>query len=148
MLTMKGKYGLKAALHLARLDPQELALSAGIAAENSISKKFLDTILGDLRMAGLVVTRKGRGGGYRLARPAGEIKVGEVLRALDGPFAPIACASRLYYQPCQDCPDEAACAVRHIMIEVRDAISSVLDTRSLAELNAQIAAKADPLGIG
>lgn len=148
MLTMKGKYGLKAALHLARLDPQELALSADIAAENSISKKFLDTILGDLRMAGLVVTRKGRGGGYRLARPAGEIKVGEVLRALDGPFAPIACASRLYYQPCQDCPDEAACAVRHIMIEVRDAISSVLDTRSLAELNAQIAAKADPLGIG
>lgn len=142
VLTMKGKYGLKAALHLARLDDSQLALSAEIAAENAISKKFLDTILGDLRTAGLIVTRKGRGGGYRLARPADQIRVGEVLRALDGPFAPIACASRLYYQPCRDCPDEAACAVRHIMVQVRDAISGVLDTRTLSELNREMAATA------
>lgn len=137
MLTMRGKYGLKAMLHLARLTEDDLALSAEIALANAISKKFLDTILQDLRMAGLVHARKGRGGGYRLARPAERIKVGEVLRVLDGPIAPIQCASRTAYQPCRDCPDEAACAVRLTMIDLRDAISDVLDTRSIADMAAR-----------
>lgn len=131
---MKAKYGLKAALHLARMSGADLALSAEIAAANAISKKFLDAILHDLRTAGLVHARKGRGGGYRLARAPDAITVGEVLRALDGPFAPIQCAARGAYQPCHDCPDETVCAVRLTMIEVRDAVASVLDTRSLAEL--------------
>ncbi len=134
---MRGKYGLKAMLHLARLTEDDLALSAEIALANAISKKFLDTILQDLRMAGLVHARKGRGGGYRLARPAERIKVGEVLRVLDGPIAPIQCASRTAYQPCRDCPDEAACAVRLTMIDLRDAISDVLDTRSIADMAAR-----------
>ena len=73
MLTMKGKYGLKAMLHLARLPGAELALSADIARDNAISKKFLDAILRELRIAGLVATRKGRAGGYRLSRAPGEI---------------------------------------------------------------------------
>ena len=136
MLTMKGKYGLKAVLHLARIPPNELALSAEIAQANTISKKFLDAILHDLRTAGIVHARKGRGGGYRLARPAAEIMVGQVLRVLDGPIAPIQCASRMAYQPCNDCPDETICAVRLTMIDVRDAISSVLDERSIAEVAA------------
>lgn len=141
MLTMRGKYGLKAMLHLARLHEDDRALSAEIATANAISKKFLDTILQDLRMAGLVLARKGRGGGYRLARSADRIKVGEVVRILDGPVAPIHCASRTAYQPCRDCPDEAACAVRLTMIDLRDAIAQVLDTRSLADM----AALADPV---
>jgi Rrf2 family protein len=133
---MKGKYGLKAMVHLARLPEGALALSADIAAANTISKKFLDAILHDLRMAGLVAARKGRGGGYRLARPAERITVGEVLRVLDGPIAPIQCASRSAYRPCDDCPDERSCAVRLTMIDVRDAIAAVLDSRSIAELAA------------
>ena len=137
MLTMRGKYGLKAMLHLARLDENGLALSAEIALANAISKKFLDAILQDLRMAGLIHARKGRGGGYRLARAAERITVGEVLRILDGPVAPIQCASRSAYQPCRDCPDEAACAVRLTMIDLRDAISDVLDTRSIADMAAR-----------
>lgn len=136
MLTMRGKYGLKAMLHLARLPEDQLALSAEIALANSISKKFLDAILQDLRMAGLVQARKGRGGGYRLARPAERITIGNVMRVLDGPIAPIQCASRSAYQPCRDCPDETVCAVRLTMIDLRDAIAEVLDTRSIADMAA------------
>lgn len=131
MLTMKGKYGLKAMVHLAALPAGQMALSAEIAEANAVSKKFLDAILADLRNAGLVHARKGRGGGYCLARPASEIMVGHVLRVLGGPLAPIHCASRTAYQRCKDCPDECACAVRLAMIEVREAIASVLDAKSL-----------------
>ena len=93
MLTKKGKYGLKAMVHLAGLAPDELAQVADIARTNSISKKFLDHILTELRHAGLVYSKKGKGGGYALARRASEIPVGAIVRALDGPLAPLPCAS-------------------------------------------------------
>ncbi|HXW20573.1 MAG TPA: Rrf2 family transcriptional regulator [Roseiarcus sp.] len=136
MLTNKGKYGLKAMVHLAGLLPGRPALVAEIAAANAIPKKFLDAILGELRTAGLVYSRKGRGGGYVLAKTASEIAVGDVVRALDGPLAPIACASRNYYRRCADCPNEAKCPVRLIMLEARNAIAEVLDRHSLADLRA------------
>ncbi|WP_106753565.1 RrF2 family transcriptional regulator [Pannonibacter carbonis] len=134
MLSMKGKYGLKAMCHLAGLPAGSMAQSSEIADANAISKKFLDTILGDLRHAGFVHARKGRGGGYCLTRPAEDIMVGHVLRVLDGPLAPIHCASRTAYHRCSDCPDENACSVRLTMLEVREAIASVLDTKSVAEM--------------
>ena len=130
---MKSKYALKALGDLARLPAGEVAASVDIAGRHGISKKFLDAILGELRVAGLVISRKGRTGGYQLARPADLIAVGEVLRHLDGPLAPIACASRTAYVPCVDCPDERACAVRLTMLEVREAIAGVLDRKTLAE---------------
>lgn len=136
MLTMKGKYGLKAMIHLARLPPGERALSDEIARAHSISKRFLDAILAELRVAGMLQARKGRGGGYALARPAAQIRVGHVLRVLDGPLAPIPCASRTAYRQCDDCRDERSCEVRRLMIEVRNAISAVLDERSLADVTA------------
>ena len=134
MLTMKGKYGLKALSDMALADPGAVLQSAEIAQRHGISKKFLDAILADLRLAGIVVTRKGRSGGYRLARPADVISVGEVLRVLDGPLALIACASRSAYVPCTDCRDESACAVMLAMLEVRDAVASVLDRKTLIEM--------------
>ncbi|SED88224.1 Rrf2 family transcriptional regulator [Rhodobacter sp. 24-YEA-8] len=134
MLTMKGKYGLKAAIHLAGIAPGEVAQSSDISETCGISKKFLDAILADMRVAGFVMTRKGRHGGYALIRPAEDIMVGHLIRALDGPLAPIPCARRTGYAPCQDCADENRCAVRLLMLEVREAIVSVLDTRSLAQL--------------
>lgn len=133
MLTKKGKYGLKALVHLAHLPLERLAFVNDIAVANNIPKKFLDAILAELRNAGFVQSRKGKEGGYRLARPAPDIKVGHVIRVLDGPLAPIPCASRTRYQRCEDC-DEATCQVRHIMLDVRAAIAQVLDDRSLAEL--------------
>jgi Rrf2 family protein len=133
MLTKKGKYGLKALVHLSRLPPGQLAFVKEVAAANHIPRKFLEVILGELRNAGFVQSRQGKDGGYRLARPAAQIRVGHVIRVLDGPLAPLPCASQTQYQRCEDC-DEATCEVRHMMLEVRQAIASVLDNRSLAAM--------------
>jgi Rrf2 family protein len=121
-------------VHLAGLEPGALAQAADIAESNSISKKFLDHILTELRRAGFVYSKKGKGGGYALARPAHEIRVGAIVRALDGPLAPIPCASVTAFRPCDDCTDLKTCAVRLIMIEARNAIANVLDNRTLAEM--------------
>lgn len=140
MLTNKGKYGLKAMVHLARLPVGATVQSAEIASTEHISKKFLDAILLDLKNAGFVRSKKGPGGGYTLARPAEDIVVGAIVRALDGPLAPIACASRTAYQPCDDCDDLTACAVRLTMLEVRDAMAEVLDRLSLADMAGKVGA--------
>jgi Rrf2 family protein len=137
MLTAKGKYSLKALAHLATLDPQATTQAVDIAKTNAIPKKFLDAILGELRNAGIVQSQKGPGGGYRLARVPSEIRIGQVIRTIDGPLAPIACASRTAYQPCRDCSDVKACNVRLMMTKVRDAISDVLDSVTLADMIAQ-----------
>jgi Rrf2 family protein len=136
MLTKKGKYGLKALVHLAGRPPGEATLVSDIAVSNDIPKKFLDTILGELRNAGFVNSKKGKGGGYTLARPADEIKIGHVVRVLDGPLAPIQCASTTSYRRCDDCRDERHCSVRLVMLEARNAIAEILDKRSLAEMRA------------
>src|SRR3954462_9695037 len=115
MLTKKGKYGLKALVHLSGLPVGQLAFVNDIAIANNIPKKFLDAILGELRNAGFVQSKKGKEGGYRLARPAGEIMIGHVVRVLDGPLAPIPCASHTRYEPCEDCEIET-CSVRQMML--------------------------------
>jgi len=134
MLTRKGKYGLKALVHLARLAPGQLAFVADIASTNDVPKKFLDGILGDLRKSGFVRSKTGKDGGYMLARAPEEIRIGHVVRVLDGSLAPIACASRTAYQRCDDCKSEKKCAVRLMMLEVRNAIATILDHRTLAEM--------------
>ena len=136
MLTNKGKYGLKAMVHLAGLEPGALAQVQDVADSNAIPKKFLDQILSELRNAGLVFSKKGKGGGYALARPAHQISVGQIVRVLDGPLAPIQCASVTAYRPCDDCGDEKACTVRLIMVKARNAIASVLDSHTLADMRA------------
>jgi Rrf2 family protein len=134
MLTAKGKYSLKALTHLAALEPGETTQAVEIAEANNIPKKFLDAILGDLRNAGIVHSRKGPGGGYMLARAPRDIKIGHVIRTIDGPLAPIACASRTAYRPCRDCNDVKTCTVRLMMTKVRDAMSDVLDRVTLADM--------------
>ena len=114
MLSNKAKYGLKALIHLAGHEGVNLA--ANIAEENQIPRKFLDAILLEFTKAGILGSKKGKGGGYQLARPADSITAGQIIRILDGPLAPIACASRTAYRPCPDCPDEAACAIRNVML--------------------------------
>lgn len=137
MLTRKGKYGLKALSYMASLPQGEMALLTDIAAARDIPRKFLETILGELRNAGFVVSRKGKDGGYRLARSPDQINMGLVVRAIDGPLAPIACASTSRYQPCEDC-DEATCEVRRLMVEVRQAICDVMDNKTLADVRAEM----------
>ena len=110
-----------------------------ISDQNNIPKKFLDAILGRLRQTGLVEAKKGKGGGYRLALPATKITVGDIVRALDGPLAPILCASRTAYKRCADCRDPKRCEVRLAMTEARDAIAAVLDGKSLADMCSAVA---------
>ena len=143
MLTNKGKYGLKAMAHLAGMSPGKPALVADIAAANTIPKKFLDAILGELRNAGFVYSKKGRGGGYVLARAPEQIRVGEIVRALDGMLAPIGCASRNFFRRCDDCDSAKACGVRIVMAQARDAIASVLDARTLSDMRDLAAGTAD-----
>lgn len=138
MLTNKGKYGLKALVHLAALPPGQTAQSVEIATANNVPKKFLDAILGELRVAGMIVTRKGKNGGYMLSRHPAEIMAGAAIRALDGPLAPIACASRTGYRPCSDCTDVQACAVRVLMTEVRDLSARLLDTTSIEDMRRHV----------
>jgi Rrf2 family protein len=134
MLTAKGKYALKALIYLSTLEPGEKAQGLAVAKAGNIPKKFLDAILGELRTAGVVYAKKGPGGGYMLARAASDIKIGHVVRAIDGPLSPIACASRSAYTPCPDCKSVKACAVRFTMIKVRDAVSDVLDRMTIADM--------------
>jgi len=134
MLTAKGKYSLKALAHLAMLAPGATTQAIDIAESNNIPKKFLDAILGELRNAGIVHSRKGPGGGYSLARAPHEIRIGHVIRTIDGPLAPIACASRTAYRPCRDCKDVKGCTVRLLMTKVRDAMSDVLDRMTIADM--------------
>ena len=134
MLSNKAKYGLKAMLYLAERPATGPIGILEIAQKQNIPKKFLDAILLELRRNGLVHSQKGRGGGYTLAHPAAEISVGRIIRALDGPLAPIGCASKTAYRPCADCRDVKACQARRLMLRVRNAMAGILDQTSLAEM--------------
>jgi len=141
MLSQRGRYALKALINLARLETGSRQVSA-IAAEESIPRKFLEAIMSDLRRAHLVHSARGKMGGYKLSRPADLITFGEVIRITDGPLALIPCASRNFYRRCEDCHDEAACALRRIMARVRNEVSTILDRTTLADA---LTGAADPL---
>lgn len=133
MLSMKAKYALRALCVLS--DPQRGLMPARVlASEATVPEKFLEAILVELRNAGLVQSKRGLLGGHSLARPASEIGVGDIIRCIDGPIAPLRCASVSAYAPCEDCVDPHNCSIRDLMADVRVAMCEVLDRRSLAEL--------------
>ncbi len=134
MLTKKGKYGLKAMVHLAQYPPGQFVAVQEIAEAQNIPKKFLDAILAELRNAGFIFSKKGKGGGYSLALPASDIGVGDIVRTINGPLAPIPCASKTRYQPCDDCSDETKCTIKLIMQKAQQELSRVLDGCSLAQM--------------
>lgn len=134
MLSSKAKYGLKALVYLARHAAEGPVLIAEIAERERMPRKFLDAILLEMKNAGFLASKKGKGGGYTLARPAERISIGDVVRLLDGPLAPVPCVSRTAYRRCEDCRDEQACSVRWIMQDVRDAIAAILDNTTLRTL--------------
>jgi Rrf2 family protein len=133
MLTMKAKYALRALCALAAAHPERLQ-ARQIATAAEVPEKFLESILVELRKSGIVASKRGAQGGHTLARPAGQIMVGDIIRTLDGPIAPIRCASVTAYRACTDCPEPEACALRALMGDVRDAMSEVVDRRSLQQL--------------
>lgn len=131
VLSKKAKYALKAMLYLAHKDEGQAVLIAEIAREENIPLKFLESILLQLRNSGLCASRKGRGGGYALARPAAAVSFGEIVRIMDGPLAPVPCVSVTSYRPCEECRAEKACEIRHVMKQARDSLAAILDSTSL-----------------
>jgi len=140
MLSQRARYALKALIAIARAGAGPLGV-ASIAEQENIPRKFLETIMSDLRRAGLVTSTRGNAGGYSLARPADLITFADVLRATDGAIAMLPCVSRNFYERCEDCDNETTCALRRTFSEVRDVVNAVLENRSLA---AAIAAEAEP----
>jgi Rrf2 family protein len=133
MLSMKAKYALKALIVLARHRDSQLQARA-IAAEARIPPKFLEAILTELKNRGILDSRRGTAGGFRLARDARRIMAGDIIRMMDGPLAPIRCASLTAYRRCDDCPDEKSCTLHSLMQDVRAAMSGVLDKCSIRDL--------------
>ncbi len=135
MLTSKAKYALRAMIDLAAQEgeePRRPLFIGDIAARQDIPRRFLENILLELRKHGLVVSHRGKMGGYALARAPSEITFADVIRAIDGPLALTPCTSRTAYQRCEDCKDEATCAVRKTLILVRDATAGILEATTLA----------------
>jgi Rrf2 family protein len=138
MLSKKAKYAIKALIALAEREDEEPMRIADLAAAEQIPPKFLELILLGLRNHGILQSRKGKGGGYRLARDSADIYLGQIVRIFDGPLAPVPCASQTAYVRCADCADQAVCGVHLAMKEVRDATARVLDGTSVASLRRQI----------
>jgi len=133
MISQKTRYALRALLYLVELGKGSPVQLAAIAETQQVPRKYLELIMLDLKKAGIVSSVRGPAGGYRLARPPEDISFGEVIRVLDGPIALVPCASVNFYAKCGDCHDEATCAIRRIMMVVRDESARILESHNLAE---------------
>lgn len=131
-LSKRGEYGLKALIDLAASEGEDVIRIRELAEREQIPVKFLEQILLSLKHAGLLQSRRGANGGYYLARSPEEITLGQVVRVLDGPLAPIRCVSQMAYERCV-CEDENTCGLRLAMLDVRNAISNILDETTLAQ---------------
>ncbi len=134
-LSKKGEYALRSLINLGIASEvgRTLVRASELAASEQLPVKFLEQILQNLKDAGFVVSVRGKFGGYRLAKPTRAIRIGEVVRLIDGPLAPIGCVSQTAYEKCS-CPDEAHCGLRMLMLDVRNAIAGILDRYTLADV--------------
>ncbi len=137
-LSKRTQYCLRALYALARDYGQGPTLIAHLAERESIPKKFLEQILLSLKSTGLVESKKGKGGGYTLVRPPDRITIGSVIRTVEGPLAPLPCASETRFRKCDECIDIETCGTRMVMREVRDAIAGILDRTTLAMVCNQV----------
>ncbi len=131
-LTKKGEYALRTLIRLgvAERNGEGVISVSSLAEQEHLPFKFLEAILFELRGAGYVESLRGKHGGARLAKPMKSIKMGDVVRLIDGKLAPIGCASETEYEKCT-CPDELHCGLRMLMIDVRNAIANILDRYTL-----------------
>ncbi|WP_299012041.1 Rrf2 family transcriptional regulator [uncultured Polaribacter sp.] len=134
MLSKKTKYGIKALTFLARQEDNAPVSIATISKSENISLKFLESILLTLRKNGFLSSKKGKGGGYYLLKEPSEIKMASIYRVLEGPISMVPCVSLNFYEKCADCPDENVCAVRNLMIQIRDSSLQIFKNTTLADL--------------
>lgn len=132
-LSLRGEYALRALVVLGQNYGEEVVRIQAISDQQNIPKRFLEQILGDLKMAKVVESKRGMAGGYRLALSPEKIKLSVVVRHIEGALAPVSCVSERFYSKCT-CPDEATCGIRSIMKEVREAIVKILENTSVADL--------------
>jgi Rrf2 family protein len=137
MLSKKTKYGIKALTFIARQPSNKPVQTAEIAESENISHKFLESILVQLRKAGFLGAKKGKGGGYYLIKDPAEIPMTTAIRILEGPIAMVPCVSLNYYEKCDDCKDEVTCSVHQLMVQVRDSTLKVLGNNTLADITKQ-----------
>src|SRR5215813_2633501 len=135
-LSVRGEYALRALLVLGLHYDEPLVRIQAISEEQNIPKRFLEQILNDLKSAGLVRSKRGVAGGYRLAQKPDQITVASVVRHMEGALAPVSCVSDRFYEKCS-CPDESRCAIRSVMKEIRDAVVKIAQRISLADLCAR-----------
>ena len=134
MLSKKVKYAIKAIVYIAKKKNEGWLLISEIAEQERIPKKFLEQILLEMRKHTLLHSRRGKEGGYQLAKDPSEITMGQIIRIIDGPLAQIPCVSKLYYQRCEECIDEETCTIRNVMLKVRDASAGILDATTIQDL--------------
>ena len=134
-LTVRGEYALRALMVLGRdyVDGDSVVRIQAISDQQNIPKRFLEQILNDLKSAGIVESKRGVAGGYRLHKPPERITLAESIRHIDGMLAPVSCVSERFYEKCS-CPDEARCPIRSVMKEVRDATAKILESVTVADL--------------
>jgi Rrf2 family protein len=134
-LSKRGEYALRSLINLgiAAKVGRSLVRVAELAKSEDLPVKFLEQVMQQLREAGIVESERGKHGGYRLAKPASQIPIGQIVRLIDGPLAPIGCVSQSAYTPC-NCPDQEHCGLRMLMLDVRNAIASILDRYTLADV--------------
>lgn len=132
-ISKRGEYALKALIELAVNHNRSVAVTLinDIAERENIPKKYLEQILLNLKNAGILVSKRGVGGGYSLSRAPSEISLGEIIRIVEGPLAPLNCVSTSAHVTC---PQEGACGLYGVMLEVRNAIASVVDNISLRDI--------------
>ena len=134
-LSVRGEYALRAliVLGLDYLEDDSVMRIQEISKRQNIPKRFLEQILNDLKSAGILESKRGVAGGYRLKLPPDRVTLAEVIRYIEGPLAPVSCVSERFYEKCS-CPDENKCAIRSVMKEVRDAIVKILEDVTVAQL--------------
>jgi Rrf2 family protein len=132
-LSVRGEYALRALLVLGLNYDQPVVRIQTISQQQNIPKRFLEQILNDLKSAGVVQSKRGATGGYRLARRPEEITLATAVRHLEGALAPVSCVSQYFYEKCS-CPDESRCAIRNVMKEVREATARIMERVTVADL--------------
>lgn len=134
MLSKKTKYALHALTYLGKHKGKNAVLIQQIAEEYNISHKFLENILLELKKAGFLGSKKGKGGGYYLIKEPKDIALSKIIRLVDGPIALVSCVSLNYYEPCAECKDEAICGMNKVMIQIRDQILNVLENKTIQDI--------------
>jgi len=134
MLSKKSKYAIHALVYLARQKEHEPIQIQKIAETQNMPRKFLEAILLDLKNAGMLISRKGRFGGYLLSRKPEEINLADVIRIFDGALAHLPCVTHKYYERCDECVDENICGVRDIFMQLRNETVEMLKKATLSEI--------------